>query len=167
MATITKADIAPVRTLHGGPPSVQEVDEGASQTFVKGEMVNMVSGLLTELSSDTGSTIYGVAADDARNGTAGQYKCGVYMADPNTLFEANMLTTAAADYVLTQADLGTPMAIQRVTADSRVYLNAATKAGANVRVFVHAVAKNSLVGDTNARVLFSFMPNWIQQLGTS
>src|SRR5262245_38831786 len=166
MATIKYDRIKGVRTLDGGPPTVQEVDEGASQTFVIGEIVNMVSGLATEISGDTPSVVYGVAAQDGHNTTAGQ-KVATFLVTPDTIFEANMKQSGLADHVLVQADLGITMAIQRDTTNSKVALNSSTKAGTSVRVFVHAVAKNSLVGDTNARVLFTFLPNFIQFLGTS
>jgi len=38
---------------------------------------------------------------------------------------------------------------------------------ANSRVFVHKVSVGSAIGDTNARVLFNFLPNFVQNLGTS
>jgi hypothetical protein len=59
------------------------------------------------------------------------------------------------------------MAIQADTPNSKVYLNASTIAGANIRVFTHKQARGTSIGDTNGQVLFNFKPNWIQFLGTS
>jgi hypothetical protein len=109
----------------------------------------------------------GPASNDAAAQTDNDVECPVFLAQPDVLFEINMLEGSLVDHVLVASDIGTAMAIQRDTTNSKVYLNSATKAGANVRMFVHRVARGSALGDTNARVLASFLPNWVQQLGTS
>jgi hypothetical protein len=159
----------------GGPQFTLEWPEAASQTFVKGELVTFdAAGYITEVTSDTYSDVYGIAEIPASNtATAGLARTLVCLALPSQIFEANMKTTALADYVATQADLGQTMAIQRDTTNSKVFLNAATKSGANVRVFVHGFGRNNPsgagqgVGDTNARVLFSFIPKYVRGISSS
>jgi len=113
MATISKERIKAVKTLTDGPPAILHALEGASQAFVIGELVWRVGGYVEETTGDTPAVIYGVAAANASNDSTAEtdndLEVPVFLADPNTLFEGNVLTTAAADYVLTAADLGTPM----------------------------------------------------------
>jgi hypothetical protein len=172
MATIAKDIVLAVMTLHDGPPPLLHVLEANSQTFVKGEFCFRSAGYLTEIAGDTPAQIYGVAAGPASNDATAQTDNDVevpcFLADPTTLFEINMLETGLADHVLVASDIGTAMAIQRDTANNKVHLNATIKGGgASVRMFVHRVARGSELGDTNARVLASFLPNFVQQLGTS
>ena len=167
MATIPKNKILAVMTTTDAPPAMLWQDEDATESFVTGVIVYLdpLTGRLNEIGGDTPEAIYGVAHSPATGTTANSL--GVWLADPTTIFEGNVLQGSAADHVLVAADIGTPMAIQRVTADGRVYLNAGTKAGANCRVFVHGVAKGSAIGDTNARVLFTFLPKFVQHLTSS
>jgi len=80
-----------------------------------------------------------------------------------------VLQASLADHVLAQSDLLTPMAIQRdtVSTPNKIYLNASTKSGANTRVFTLRTAQGTSIGDTNGRVTFVFLPNYIQSMGTS
>lgn len=167
MATINKAAMKWVLNFAGTSPDTLELAEGASQSFVKGEFVYMLAGYVTEIGSNTPALIYGMAAADGSNTTAGAAQVPVYIAHEPLLFEGNVLDTGAADYVLTQADLGTPMAIQRDTSANITYLDASIKAGTSCRVFVHKVATGSAVGDTNARVQFSIIPKYSQSITSS
>jgi len=172
MATISKQVVLAAMSLTDSPPPILHCLEANSQTFVKGEPVFRSAGYLTEIASDTPAQIYGVAAGPASNDAAAQtnntLECPVFLAQPDVLFEINMLETGGADHVLVASDIGVAMAIQRVTADSKFYLNASIKTGGtSVRMFVHRIARGSALGDTNARVLASFLPNFVQQLGTS
>ena len=168
MATITQQPIKLVRQSHGSSPKTFDLPEAASQTFVDGEIVEQTNGYVREISSDTPGVILGVAASDASNDSSdGDSRMSVQLADPDNVFEANVLTTSNADHVLVAADLGTTMGIQRDTTNSRVHLNAAVKGGANARVWVWDVAPGSAVGDTNARVLFSFLDRYAQFSSTS
>ena len=167
MATITKSDMKWVLNYAGTSPDTIELDEGASQTFVKGELVFYSAGSIIEIASDTPALIYGMAAADGHNAAVNTKKIPVYVVNENLLFEGNVLAASLADYVLAQGDLGTPMAIQRDTTNSRVFLDSGTKAGTNTRVFVHRVAAGSAIGDTNGRVLFSFIPKFAQSITSS
>ena len=167
MATISKERLKCVRQFHGSSPKSFEVREGASQTFVLGELVYGDSGYALEIAGDTPGIILGMAGEDGHNSAVGVDRVSVYTADPDNIFEGNVLGTGAADQVLANNHLLTTMAIQRVTADSRVYLNAAILGGASTRVFVWDVAPGSAVGDLNARVLFSFLDRYWQAASTS
>lgn len=169
MATIADDIVKAVMTLHGGPPPLLHLAEAASQTFVKGEFVYIgADGYVYEIGGDTPAVIYGVAAQNGHNAaTDGLYDVAVHLASPEVLFEGNVKEAALADHTFAQTDLGTTMAIQRDTTNSKTFLNSAVVAGANVRVFTHRRARGSAIGDTNARVLFNFLPNTVQFQGTS
>lgn len=167
MATIAKQPIEAAVQGHGSNPFTLTLKEGASQTFVKGELVFINGdGYVEEIGSNSPGTIYGVAAGDAHNNaTAGTYEVPVELALVEQLFRANVLEDNLADHVLAQTDLGTDMAIQRDTTNSKTYLNTDLTDG--VRVFTHKQARGTSIGDTNGQVLFNFKPNWIQMMGTS
>lgn len=148
--------------------------EAASQTFLTGgTTVHVVAGYLRDTASDTPGTIMGVPAEDAHNlAAAGVYgdateMVTVNMANTTNIFAANCKASGLADHVLDQTDIGVTMAIQRDTTNNRLFLNASTKAGSNCRVFTLGTAQNTDIGDTNGRVLFVFLPNFSQSLGTS
>jgi len=168
MATIAKQEIEAAVQVHGSNPFTLTLKEAASQIFVKGELVFLsTAGYVTKIASNTPGEIYGVAMGPAHNGTAGQYEVPVCLATPEQLFRGNVLQSNLTDHTLAQTDLGSDMAIQADTPNSKVYLNASTIAGADIRVFTHKQARGTSIGDTNGQVLFNFKPNWIQFLGTS
>lgn len=170
MATITKDIIRQAQSLVGGTPAPYTFKEGATQTYVKGELVFLSGGYLTEIAGDTPSQLLGVAAqpghDDA---AAGTHEGSVFLAEDSNVFSGNLLAGSLADYVIAQTDIGKYVQIQRDTTNSKVYLNVtAPNGGANVRAVVLAVdTRTSAIGDTNARVLFKFLPNFYQLGSTS
>jgi len=174
MATIAEKELRAVMTLTGGPPPQLTLKEAASQTFVKGELVYISGGYVTEIGSSgavavaTDPVIYGVAAQDAHNDDSnGDSDVSVFLITPQTLFEANY-KASGSNKVVAQTDLGTVAGLYRDTGDSKVYVDSGAKTpGTNVLVFVHRLAKDSAIGDTNARVLFTFFQNNIQFAGTS
>jgi hypothetical protein len=151
------------------PPFTISCDEAATQTFKKGWIVeNFGTGYVQDCASDTPLAILGVAEQDGHNDTAaGTSKCSVAFANGTNIFSGNVKATSLADHVLAQSDLLTTMAIQRDTTNNRMFLNASTKSGANCRVFTLRTAQNTDIGDTNGRVLFIFLPNFSQSMGTS
>lgn len=166
MATITKAALEQVSSSYGGSNAPRTYREGASQTFVKGEIVFAKEGYIEEIAGDTPGAILGIANQDAGNTTAGARNVSVTLAAEGIIFAGNLLT-AGSDYVITNRDLCRVAGITRVTADSKVYLNAAVTGGASARVWIHGLARGSAIGDTNARVLFEFLPTYIQHRATS
>lgn len=170
MATVTKSAMTQVRSLVGGTPSPLTFGEAASQTYVKGEIVFLSAGYATEIAGDTPSQILGLAGQNANNdASAGTHDTSVFLAHPSTVFEANLLASGLADYVLTAADVGKYVGIQRDTSNSKVFLNVTPpNGGANVRACIVGIdTRTSAVGDTNARVQFVFLNNFVQLNATS
>lgn len=169
MSTIANAIMEQVASHYGAVPTPRTYPEGASQTFVEGEVVVMQSGYLIEIASDTPGALIGVAAEDAHNdSTAGTHSVSVLLASEGTLFSANMKTTGLANYVSLAADQGRVMGIQRDTTNSMVFLNAATVGGSGAYVFVHGVdTSDSAIGDTNARMIFEWLAARVQFRSTS
>jgi hypothetical protein len=166
--TVSKDICEFVQSQANAPEYVAVGLEAASQTFKDGgTVVNAVAGYITDCGSDTPGTILGVPAQDANNSTAGAYSTTVTLANTTNVFAANVLESSLADHVLVASDLFVTMAIQRDTSNNRLFLNASTKAGTSCRVFTLGVAQNTDIGDTNGRVLFTFLPNFSQSLGTS
>lgn len=167
MATITKEALQQISSSYGGSNAPRTYREGASQTYVKGELVYALEGYVVELASDTPGAILGLANTPGNNTTAGAKNTSVTLAGEGILFAGNLLTTSGADYTILNRDLCRVAGIQRVTADSKVYLNAAVTGGASARVWIHGLARDSAIGDVNARVIFEFLPTFIQHRATS
>ena len=81
--------------LRDGPPNVEQFEEAATQTFIKGDPVSIATGALTQFTTpySTAATsaietgILGIAAADA-SGTTGAL-CPVYVISPAQLWEAH------------------------------------------------------------------------------
>lgn len=168
MATQTKEIILQVSSAYGGSNAPRTYREAASETFVKGEIVWITNGYVQEIASDTPGAILGIANQDASNDTtAGTSNVSVTLAQEGILFAANLLDASLADYVIQNKDLGRVAALQRDTTNSKVFLDASVAGGANARVFIHGLARDNAIGDTNARVLFEFLPQFVQNRSTS
>lgn len=170
MATVTKDIIRQAQSTVGGTPAPYSFNEAATQTFVKGEVLFLSGGYATEIASDTPAVILGVAGQPAHNdAVAGTHVVSVFLAEATNIYVANLLATGLADYVITAADIGKYVGIQRDTANSKVYLNVTPpNGGANVRAVILRIDdRTSAFGDTNARVLFKFLPNNYQLGATS
>lgn len=162
--TLPLRKILAVMTTTDAPPIALQQLEAAGQTYQDGELVLLVAGLMTEI-GDNPALIYGVARKDATGVTS--TPGNVWLLNNTTIFEANVVGAASADRVGVQADVGAVMALIRNTTLNKTFLNGAVQAGANTRVFVHGYAKDSEVGDTNPRMLFTFLEPYIQSLQTS
>lgn len=80
--------------------------EAATQTFVAGELLKMVAGGLT-VAADPAVTVWGLALEDAHNdGALGDHNLKYFPFMPGACVYANLLTGAAADYVLAATDMG-------------------------------------------------------------
>lgn len=122
--------------------------EGASQTFKAGHMVVLSSGKIVKGASDpTAATVVGVAAEDA-SGTTDR-KIGVYVADENAEFKANVQDTGA----LALANVGTAYGVVLDATNDifRVDLSDTT----NTRVRVTELIDE--VGDVNGLVVFKWL----------
>lgn len=161
--TVPLFKILATMTLHGGPPGQITHKEAAGQSYAVGEIVYLAAGLVTIIGSQTPADIYGVVHRDA-TGTAGS-ETPVWLAEPDVLFEANLVEEgeggAIANHVAVQADIGSYVGIFIDAANKRMYLDA-SQTGASARAFIHRLAKDSDMGDTNARFLFNFLPANVQ-----
>lgn len=171
--TVPLQIIRAVMTKHGGPPFSLQQDEAATQTFAIGALVRFVAGLMTEVVTDV--AVYGVGhgqdvfPPNLRTTGSGD---SVWLGDPGTLFAANLVDGlnegVAVNFVLTQANIGSIVGVVFDTINKRVYLdtNAATT---NIQAFVHRPCggADGEIGDTNARVLFTFLPASLQDLATA
>jgi len=169
MATTANISMAQCASHYGAVPTPRTYPEGATQTFVEGEIVVMSAGYLIEIASNTPTALIGVAAEDAHNdATAGTHEVSVNLASEGTLFKANLKTTGLASYVSLAADQGRVAGILRDTTNSIVVLNAAIVGGASAIVFMHGVDTSlSAIGDTNASMIFEFLPTYVQFRSTS
>lgn len=163
MATTADQFVYPVMMSDGGEPPLLWLPEAAAQAFQPGEFVFLDgNGRVTIIASDTPALIYGVAAIPASGTTDADV--GVYRISSMALFEINIKQAALANHVLAQADLGASLGIQRDTVNKKVFLNSAVTGG-GARMFVHRISPrlpNQVVGDTNVRVLATFLPSIIQ-----
>lgn len=166
MATIARIPIEPVH-WHGGEIIQLRLPEAASQTFVKGEIVYLVGGYITEIAGNTPSQIAGVAMEDAHNDTSsGTHNILISTADAHNVFVGSV-TTNGSDVVTAVTDVGGTFGIYRDTTNSKVYIDKNVTAGASVRTVVIEHYKNpDVVGDTNGRVYFRFISKY-NQLGST
>lgn len=176
MATIalTRCEIA--YTVSGNAPEQLTLPEAASQTFVAGEFVYLVSGYVTECaitSNEYTSLILGMAIDNGSNTTAGAADVAVALGNEDTVFTANLVTagTAVATNVL---DVGAVCSMYADTTNSRVYLHMDRGNGSipiheptYPRAMIIGHDKRDAVGDTGGRVLFKILSQYRQVGSTS
>jgi hypothetical protein len=160
MATAQDQLVYPVFSPSGIEPPLFYKPEAAAQSFKAGEFVFLdTNGRVTVIASDTPAQIYGVAATDASGVTDADV--AIYLAERGVWFEINMKQTGLANHVLAITDMATVMAIQRDTANHKVFLNATLVGGAGGRMFVHGISPRMIpsftFGDTNVRVVASFI----------
>src|SRR5919108_4623816 len=177
MATVADDIILWVQSFTNSQPYTLRFPEKASQTFKKGWIVNLdpATGTVIDPASDTPGRILGIAAQDAHNAaTDGASEIDVILAHWTNVFAANCKQSSLADHVLLQKDIGALMAIQRDSTNNRIFLNASTLGGANVRVWTMGIAQNQPstpstgygpfgVGDTNVRLYFQLLEKFSYQ----
>jgi hypothetical protein len=142
MATISKKIIEVAKTLHGGPPIIVTYPEAASQDFLAGELVYLVSGKVTQCGANP-TIILGIAMHDASETTDTDVQ--VCLATADTIFSANRDSGVTA-----VTDVGQSY---RIAATSNKWHIVPTT-GANARVLVVELDTRDTVGDTSGRLLF-------------
>lgn len=156
MAVHTKAQWRIARTDSGTPPVVYELPEAANQTFPQSGLIILdANGAVTGLSGADDAVAWGVAENPGQNGT--NKKARVFRLTTDLVFIGSVLGAAAANYVLTQADMG-PMGVNYDAASKQWHLDASEQGGADDRVFVIKPAPDTEIGDTNGKVYFKFLP---------
>jgi len=109
MATITQIPARVIGTISGNSPMVRYYPEAASQSFKAGQFVYLNGGKVT-ICADDATTILGMAVRDA-SGTTDK-ACPVYIANPDTIFEANVYHSDEASAVTAITQVGTVYALQ-------------------------------------------------------
>ena len=162
MATISMKPMMAAKTISGNSPQLVPFPEAASQTFVRGEIVYLVGGKVTEISGDTPGQILGVAAENASGTTNTQIL--VWIANDDTIFEANYSDDAQAGTATAVSIVGLRKILDRDTTNSRVYVS---NSGTTPRVTILGLSEKDAAGDTGGRVLFQFMRQYSQLFSTS
>lgn len=160
MATIAKFPIEPVRTISGGPPRMVTLPLGATQTFKRGEVVQLSAGYVIVCGSNNPSAILGVAAEDATSGTAGAVNIKVYAADPSTIFCGNLSDSLTTSLLIVGLSYG-------IKDEGSTWGVDTASVGTNARVVIQNLDPRDTVGDTNGRVEFTFKATYFQLGSTS
>jgi hypothetical protein len=142
--------------------------EGDSQTYVYGALILKVADGGLNTCADPAVTPWGVALEDAHNdGAVGDHNIKYFPLMPKACIYANLLTGAAADFVLTAANFGVAYdAAYSATlvggADPGWHLDAAVSGATSAFKIISflgdetipasAYGNEARVGDTNARV---------------
>jgi len=147
MATITQQRARVAYTISGNSPQVVKVPEAASQSFKAGEFVYLASGKAT-ICADDATTIYGMAVADASGTTDAD--CEVYVANTDTVFEANVYHSNGASAVTAITQRGVEYALQVDSEKSYVDIEDTT----NKAFTVIDLSPRDKVGDQYGRVMF-------------
>ena len=127
--------------------------EEASQTFVKGNLVFVnTSGYLVECGADA-ALIMGVAAEDAHNGTQGQYDCAVDVILPGSVLIAKSNTTTD------QTHVGAPYGIVLASSVWSVDISEDTT---HTRCNILGLLPQDAVGTDGGRYILTFEPPHLQ-----
>lgn len=137
------------------PAKILYYPEAASQSFKKGEFVNLVSGKVTVLSATPAlqGKILGLAMADASGTT--NTAIPVAVAEEGVLFELNGTSTTAITQV------GGVFGI--TVTSNKHYLNTADTT--NTKLHVKALSKRDAVGDTYGRFLVEVLGSICQLSG--
>ena len=123
--------------------------EGAGQTFKLGQLVAIAAGAAVAGATDpTAGTLIGLAAEAATGVTGNMV--GVWVADQNTEFIANLQDTGA----IAAADLGSLVGVVVDAAKGNI-LRVDKSDTTNTRVVITRLV--DAVGDINGRVEFRFL----------
>jgi len=134
-----------------GPcPDVIQVPEGASQTFRKGDLLELTSGKATVADADD-AAILGVALTPA-TGTTDE-PILVALANENNVFSMNAYHATPASAVTAVTDISVKYAVVAVSSNWHIELSDTT----NTRVRVIDFDRRHAVGDTYGRLLVKFL----------
>lgn len=169
MAAIALKKMYARQNISGNSPRVEKFPCAATQSFVAGDLVYLVSGRLTVCGANP-ADILGVALEDAvsaADAVALLQLIPVQLAEPDTLFQINLASsTAGASVALTQAMLGGSCGLYKDgTAGSGLWYASGVTLGANDRLVIDKFI--DAVGDTNARVLVRFLSKYYDLYHTS
>ena len=147
MATINQVPARVAYTISGNSPQVITIPEAATQSFKTGQFVYANSGKATACADDA-TTILGMAAHDASGTTDAD--CKVYVANPDTVFEANVYHATAASAVTAITNRFVTYGLEVDSNKCYVDINDTT----NKALHVIDLSPKDQVGDQYGRVLF-------------
>lgn len=165
MATLTVQSAGVARTISGNSPQILTFPEAASQSYKKGQHVYLVSGKVTVcgVSSNVINTqILGMAAADASGTT--DTDAPVYMANADTIFYANKVTSADAASATAVTDIGLGFAIYQDDTNKKDSIYQTD--GTSQRVYALDHDNRDTVTDTGGRILYQIIPKH-RQLGAT
>ena len=160
MSTQNLTPVLVAFTISGNTPLTRSYKEAASQTFKKGEAVYIDgSGYVAEYTAsidDGTQRMIGFAAEDAHNGTAGQYECLVNLACDDTVFSGNIYHGTVGSAVTAQTDLTTLLPLKELPSQGTgmVAIDKENTSGQLDMARILDFDKNHAIGDTYGRVLF-------------
>jgi hypothetical protein len=157
MATRT---IAPVKIVSPFGHFLAKFPLAASQTFKKGEFVYKIAatGQITVCAADA-QVIFGIAAEDATSGTAGQYSVLVDVILPGCILEGNVYHATAASAVLTDITVATGLA-ELATVSNKSVLDIAATSNPFARI-IERVQEDSAT-DIYPRARFAVISTYLQ-----
>lgn len=157
MATINQRTFEFDRTIGTvSGPFILELDEAASQTYLKGAVLALnSSGYVIEAASANPSSIIGVALEPGKNtSAAGEKKARFMVANQNTVFSGSLNTTSD------RRDVGKGFQIVKTgnlwLVDKAAAAGGATAANKRVLCIGHDLSNGVVIGDTNPRIFFIF-----------
>lgn len=148
MATISIRRVEVAKTVSGNSPFTLDLPEAASQTFKKGAVLTLdgVGHLILATAGE--DRVVGVASEDAQNNAvAGAAKCGVWIANVDTVFVGNV----SGSSVIADSDVGRAYNMA-VVGDIFVI----DKTSATRMVIIMSLDPRDSVGDVNGRLHFIF-----------
>jgi len=157
MSTITQVPARVANTISGNSPEVKYFPEAASQSFKAGQFVYLNSGKVTACADDS-TTILGIAVGDASGNT--DEDCAVYIANADTVFEANVYHSTAASAVTAITQVGTCYALK--VDSNKCYVD--IEDTSNDAFQVRRLSPKDKVGDQYGRVEFQVIAS-ARQLG--
>jgi hypothetical protein len=167
MSTVTVSRARVARTISGNAPQVLTLPEAASQTFVKGELVYLSGGYVTECSSDP-TAILGIADEDAHNGgSAGLYNVAVVIANSDTIFEVHKTNASGAALATLVTDVGKEFAIYLDSTNSWFTAIPCPLLAHAPRLMCLDHSNFDVVGDTGGRLLVMVLGSYRQLFSTS
>jgi len=147
MSVINQVSARVARTISGNSPEILTFPEAASQSFKAGQFVYLNSGKVTACTDDA-TTILGMAVGDA-SGTTDE-DCEVYVANGDTIFEANVYHSTASSAVTAITQVGTCYALQ--VDSNKCYVD--IEDTSNDAFQVRRLSPKDKVGDRYGRVEF-------------
>ena len=174
MATLTLGAATVIKTISGNSPQILVLPEGASNTGKKGELCYLSGGYVTEIGSNP-NLILGMLAEDAHNDdAAGTSEIAVYIANSDTIFEFNKVSTAAGagtggtGAATAVTDIGKAFGLYRDTTLNITHATVAEGASASQRQLMCVdLSDKDTVGDTGGRLQCIVNGNFRQLYCTS